>query len=375
MEGSTMHRILIVDDELTNRCLLRAMLEDEASVVLEAASGIEALEIAQRSAPDLVLLDVMMPRMDGFETTRRLKQEVGDLFLPVVLVTALSDRESRLRGLEAGADDFLTKPIDPIELRTRIRNLVTLRDRELRLRERNLDLLELIRFRDELSSLLIHDLKSPIAVVHMCLSHLGDRISADPDSLEALSDARMSIERANRIVENMLDLVRMESRRLVLHRSPARPADLLSSVAEARAPMVRNRTVRLDLQVDRELQVSADVDLLTRVIENVVDNSLRFVPIGGRIVMKAEANGEVASITIGNDGPSIPRAMRESIFEKYTRGESAGRTNHGLGLYFCRLAMEAHGGRIWVKDEPLPAVFCMELPLAPTYRLPEPRIQ
>ena len=111
-----MHRILIVDDEPLNRHLLRAMLEDEATAVLEAASGPEALEIAQRSAPDLVLLDVVMPRMDGFETTRRLKQEGGDLFLPVVLVTALSDAEARLRGLEAGADDFLTKPIDRAQL-------------------------------------------------------------------------------------------------------------------------------------------------------------------------------------------------------------------------------------------------------------------
>jgi two-component system, sensor histidine kinase and response regulator len=368
-----MHRILVVDDELANRKLLRAMLEDDASVVLEAASGPEALEVAARSAPDLVLLDVMMPKMDGFETTRRFKEEGGDLFLPIVLVTALSDRESRLRGLEAGADDFLTKPIDRTELRSRVRNLVALRDRELRLRERNLDLLELIRFRDELSSLLIHDLKSPIAVVHMCLAHLGNRIEPDPGNLEALSDARISIERANRIVENMLDLVRMESRRLVLHRSPAKPADLLGAVAVARAPLVRNRTVRLDLEVDKELQVSADVDLLTRVIENVVDNSLRHVPVGGRIVLKAEARGDVATITIGNDGPPVPNELRESIFEKYTRGDSAGRTNHGLGLYFCRLAMEAHGGRIWVRDEPLPAVFGLELPLASTYRLPEAR--
>ncbi len=361
-----MHRILIVDDEAVNRRLLRAMLEDEATSVLEAGDGIEALEIAQRSAPDLVLMDVMMPHMDGFDATRRLKQDCGDLFLPVVLVTALNDGESRRRGLEVGADDFLTKPVDRAQLVPRVRNLLGLRDRELRLRARNLDLLELIRFREEMSSLLIHDLKNPITVVQMCLAHLGNQ-PQDEVSLDALGDARTASERIMRIVENMLDLVRMESRRLVLHRSAARPADLLASVAEARGPLMRNRTVHVDLQVDRELQVSADVDLLTRVIENVVDNSLRHVPVGGNIVMRAEAQGDVATITIGNDGPPVPSEMRETIFEKYAKGESAGRTNLGLGLYFCRLALEAHGGRIWVSDQPLPAVFALELPLVATY--------
>jgi two-component system sensor histidine kinase/response regulator len=367
-----MHRILIVDDEPLNRHLLRAMVEDEATAVLEAASGPEALEIAQRSAPDLVLLDVVMPGMDGFETTRRLKQEGGDVFLPVVLVTALSDAEARSRGLEAGADDFLTKPIDRAQILPRVRNLIGLRERELRLRERNLDLLELIRFRDDMSSLLVHDLKNPMMIVQMCLTHLASR-NHDPLSLDSLRDGRLATERVNRIVENMLDLVRMESRRLVLHRSAARPADLLATVAEARGPLVRKRTVHVDLQADRDLQVSADVDLLTRVIENVVDNSLRHVPVGGHIVMKAEARGDVATITIGNDGPPVPSDMRETIFEKYARGENAGRTNLGLGLYFCRLAVEAHGGRMWVCDEPLPAVFALELPLVATYPRLEPR--
>jgi two-component system, sensor histidine kinase and response regulator len=368
-----MHRILIVDDEPVNRHLLRAMLEDEATAVLEAASGPEALAIAQRSAPDLVLLDVLMPQMDGFETTRRLKQEGGDLFLPVVLVTALSDAEARLRGLEAGADDFLTKPIDRAQLVTRVRNLIGLRERELQLRARNLALLELVQFRDEMSSTLIHDLRNPITVIQMCLAHMATRHQKDPVSLDTLNDGRLATERVTRIVENMLDLVRMEARRLVLHRSATRPTDLLATVAEARGPLVRNRTVHVDVQGDRDLQVSADVDLLTRVIENVVDNSLRHVPVGGHIVLKAEARGDVATITIGNDGPPVPSDMRETIFEKYARGEGAGRTNLGLGLYFCRLAVEAHGGRIWVRDEPLPAVFGLELPLASTYPAREPR--
>ena len=360
-----MSTILVVDDEPRNRFLLRACLEDKGRAIVEAASGEEALKMIEHQEPDLVLLDVMMPGLDGFETVRRIKERAGESFLPVVLVTALSDRESRLRGLQMGADEFLTKPIDTHELKARAKNLLALREKELTLRERNLHVLELMRFRDEMSSLLIHDLKNPTAIVDLSLDFLQRDLSQlSLQASEALVDARGATERIRRIVNNMLDLVRLESHRLVLHREPARPAELLSTVAEGRASLARKRTVRVELEADSSLQVSVDVDLLTRVIENVVDNSLQHVPEGGRILLKAEARGDSATLLIGNDGPPVPMAMRQAIFDKYMRDESGGsRRNHGLGLYFCRLATEAHGGRIWVADKPMPAVFGIELPL------------
>jgi signal transduction histidine kinase len=362
-----MPTILVVDDQPVNRQLLHAMLAEDGTTILEAASGEDAVEIAQRARPDLVLLDVMMPGLDGFETARRLKQQAGEVFLPVVLVTALADRESRVRGLEAGADEFLTKPVDRHELQLRVRNLLALRGKETTLSDRNVKMLELVRFRDEMSSLLVHDLKNPAAVVGLSLEFFrenGPRL--DADCLSALEDARGANERILRIVENMLDLVRLESHRLVLHRAPTRPAQLLSAVAEGRARLARQRTVHVELEADRDLQVSADVDLITRVIENVLDNSLRYVPVGGNILMRAEGRGETATMLIANDGPPVPLEQRQAIFEKYGQGgPPSARTNLGLGLYFCKLAMEAHGGRIWVGDEPMPAAFALELPLAP----------
>jgi two-component system sensor histidine kinase/response regulator len=363
-----MRKILVVDDEPLNRKLLRETLADDQTIVLEAASGEEALEISARSCPDLVITDVVMPGIDGFETARRLKEAAGDIFLPVILVTGLGDRDSRLRGFEVGADEFVTKPIDRTELCMRVRTLFGLRQKELQLRDRNLNLLELVHFRDEMGSLLVHDLKSPASVLRLCLEALQKQGSVLPASaLEALNDARGANERIIRIVENMLDLVHLESQRLVLHRSPTRLADLLRAAAAGRGAIARSRTVSVELEGDRNLQVSADVDLITRVIENVLDNSLRHVPRGGRILMKCEARGDLATIAIGNDGPPVPTELREAIFEKFTRGEGGTRSNLGFGLYFCRLAVEAHGGRIWVADQPMPAVFGLDLPISPTH--------
>jgi two-component system sensor histidine kinase/response regulator len=363
-----MRKILVVDDERMNRVLLREMLADGQTTILEASSGEEALAIAEQSSPDLVITDVMMPGIDGFETARRLKESAGDIFLPVIIATGLTDRDSRLHGFEVGADEFITKPIDRTELRMRVRTLFGLRQKELQLRDRNMNLLELVRFRDEMGSLLVHDLKSPASVLRLCLEALQkDERLLPASAVEALHDARGANERIIRIVENMLDLVHLESQRLVLHRSPTRPADLLRAAADGRGMIARSRTVSLELEGDRNLQVSADVDLITRVIENVLDNSLRHVPRGGRILMKCEAHGDLATIAIGNDGPPVPTELREAIFDKFTRGEGGTRNNLGFGLYFCRLAVEAHGGRIWVADHPMPAVFGLDLPISPMH--------
>ena len=166
----------------------------------------------------------------------------------------------------------------------------------------------------------------------MCLAHLASRHQTDPVSLDALSDGRLATERVNRIVENMLDLVRMESRRLVLHRSAARPADLLATVAEARGPLVRNRTVHVDRAGrpgpagQRRRRPSHPGHRERR--GQLAPPRARSA---GHIVLKAEARGDVATITIGNDGPPVPSDMRETIFEKYARGESGRPHQPGAG--------------------------------------------
>src|SRR5438445_5812976 len=148
-----MAKILIVDDEPVNRELLHAYLDGSDHELIDAASGEMALVLTKEQRPDLVLLDVMMPGLDGFETTRRLKAELTNELLPVVLVTALADHESRLRGLRAGADEFLTKPVDRHELLLRVSNLLSLRAHQVALVRRNVELIELQRFREEMSAM------------------------------------------------------------------------------------------------------------------------------------------------------------------------------------------------------------------------------
>ncbi len=361
-----MARILIVDDQPMNRELIHAYLEGSDHILADAASGDQALALAEKEPPDLVLLDVMLPGLSGFETTRRLKEHAGGLFLPVILLTSLSDRSSRLHGLEIGADDFLTKPVDRQELSARIRNLLALREKDLALIEKNVALAELNRFKEEMFQLVVHDLKTPMSVIVSNHEYLTEGLrGADPSYHEALTDSQTAGRRILRLLANLLDVARLEASRLDLRRAPTSVGALLDDIAQQRRLVAQARRIAINVTASAQLEIQADADLLTRAVENILDNSLRYTQPEGRIEMSAEAADGSAQIRIGNTGPAIPMDARTIIFEKFGQATPrAGRMNLGLGLYFCRLAAEAHGGRIWVEETAaLPTLFVLQLPL------------
>ena len=464
-------RILVVDDELANRRLLEAILVAEGFELIEASDGASALAALSDPSIDLVLLDVMMPGMSGFEVCHRIRGDLGLTSLPVVFVTALGDRASRIRGKDAGADDFLTKPVDDVELLVRVKSLVRLKrhhdekERQRHLMQVILDsmgegvvavdkaghftmynraaermlgkpspdgirpdeepgasiaralrgqassdvrvdvrhpdpehaalhlvvsarplsaagggrhgavavfrdmtrLLELDRFKEEMTSLLVHDLKNLIAVIRSGVDFAIECVEEDPGVKEALVDARNAGKRALRLLTNLLDVTRLESSRLALSQIQIEMLALFDGVTGHRTAQLRGNGIELEMSTASAATVTADLDLLARVVENVLDNAVRYTPPGGRISLTADAVADDrVQIRIGNTGPPIPDEYREAIFEKYGQTSNAApgasRMNLGLGLYFSRLAIAAHGGRIWVETTPeFPTTFVIEL--------------
>ncbi len=355
--------VLIVDDEAVNRNLIRRFLSGGEFTIREASSGEQALLAAADTPPDLVICDVMMPGMSGFEVTRALKERAGDRFLPVVMVTALTDHDSRVHGLEAGADDFLTKPIDPQELQMRVTNLLALRAKEMALVRRFVEHTELLRFRDEMSAMLVHDLKNPVAVIISNIEYALHATGLDPETIEALDDSLIAARRTIGIVGNLLDVATLEAGRFVAKRAPASLSGLVSDLLEQRSTTARRRNVELRFDIPADLEVDVDRELLLRALENVLDNGLRYLPNGGKLRVWAEADAHSCVLRIGNSGPAVPRHARQMVFEKFGQGApGVGRMNLGLGLYFFRLVAEAHGGRVWIEESPeLPAVFAISL--------------
>lgn len=357
--------ILVVDDEKANRALLRAHLTAAQHEVVEACDGEEALSRVAAHTPDLVLLDVVMPGLDGFEVTRRLRATSEPKFLPVVLVTALTDQSSRRLGLAAGADEFLTKPIDAQELLLRVRNLLALRQKGAECMARNVELAELQRFKDEMTSLLVHDLKNPLAALIGNLDYALDDPALEGDARDAIVDSRMCTRRLKELIGNLIDTQRLEAARLTLRRAPIDSSAWIAPVVASRRFDAARRGVVIETKLDAGCTVDLDVGLSTRAIENLLDNAVRHTPKGGRIGVEVRGTDTHVDLAVGNTGGGIPEELRAHLFEKYSQGDATGRTslNLGLGLYFCRLVVEAQGGRIGVEPTPdFPARFVIRMP-------------
>lgn len=380
--------ILVVDDEAGDRELLRELLEKEGYLVLEAESGEEALRLAMEASPHLILLDVMVPDLNGYEVCRRLREEPRTRFIPVVMVTAHGDFEHRLLGIEAGADEFLLKPVNLSELTTRVRSLLRLRAYHDDLEESHRRLKESEELREKLTSLIIHDLNGPLSTILFNVSV----VLADPEGKLGerektfLQRALQSGEQLAQMVRNLLDISRMEEGKLLLHKESLQVADLIRESLAAVREQAAGRGIHLDADLPPILPlVQGDRELLGRVLSNLLWNALDYTPRGGFIHVTARhvrgavigvrgpgvqpptPEDELVEIRVQDTGVGIPRAYQEKIFEKFTQigvGVDKGRRGTGLGLTFCKLAVEAHGGTIWVESqEGRGSTFIFTLPL------------
>jgi len=349
-------RILVVDDMAVNARLLTGILQLGGFEVVTASSGPEALDRLQSSSIDVVLLDVMMPDMDGFEVCRRIKEQTP--FLPVVMVTALQETADRVKALEAGADDFLTKPVDEVEVIARVKSLVRLKRQHAELDRAYAELRRVEAMRDELTYMIVHDLRTPLTSLLTGLQSLELLGELSPDQLEVVWMSVSGGQTLLSIINDLLDIGKMESGTVDLKREEIAPADLLNEAATQVSALLLAKGLTLTKQVSEELPVLyADHDKLCRTLVNLLGNAIKFTPSGGRITLSVcpDAAQESLVFSVSDTGEGIPRSAFERIFEKFgqveTRKEGR-KMSTGLGLTFCKMAVEAHGGRIWVESEP-----------------------
>jgi two-component system sensor histidine kinase/response regulator len=377
--------VLVVDDNFQNREVAEGHLVGAGYEAIQAEGGAEALAIIERQRPDLVLLDVLMPGMDGFETCRRIRAlpEVGDT--PVLFLTALGDLATHKAALDSGADDFLTKPINRTELLIRVRSLLRIKrlSDELKrnydvIRDQRDALLVAHRQKEELTALIVHDLKNPLSSILSNAEYVLGRGELGADERDSLGDVLRASQAMVRLVMNLLDVARSEDGALVPYVTEFELEGLLSDVSKEMGRRVEDKEQRIVVRVGAEVRpLRADRDLIRRMIENLIDNAYKYSPRASTIAIDALAatmddGAEPAvEIRVRDEGDGIPVAYRQSIFEKYMRVEDArggGRNSHGLGLVFCRRAVGVHGGAIWVEDGGGRGnCFCVRLPRA---RLP-----
>lgn len=344
--------ILVVDDTPANLRLLTTMLRRGGYRVCPVSSGPMALRVIETAAPDLVLLDINMPEMNGYEVCRRLKAKPRWRDLPVLFISALSDTADKVRAFEAGGVDYVGKPLQFEEVDARVRTHLELRRKTQALAESLARLQEMERLRDNLTHMVAHDMRSPLLAVQLAVGLLADAV-APTDALAAdfAERARRGAAQVVEMVNQMLDVSRLETR--TMEPNCAR-CDLVKIAHEAISAL-RPLAGGCEFRLDAPPTLAADVDcgLLLRVLTNLLVNAMKFTPPGGEIRVALCSEEGRARMAVSDQGPGVAPEDRARIFDKFAQTSvGAQRGGFGLGLAFCRLAVEAHGGSIGVESIP-----------------------
>jgi signal transduction histidine kinase len=345
--------ILIVDDEPRNIALLRACLSPLYDLI-EAHSGLAALEALKRAPIDIVLLDVMMPEQDGFETCRLIKTEGRATFLPVIIVTALREQEDRNRGLEAGADDFLLKPVDRRELLLRVRHFLRLQDQERVIRAQVDELRRLQSLHDDMVGLLVHELRNPLAGV-LSNVELALESSTDDAQREDLQHALRGCQGMSSVLDETLQVRLLQDHALIARRGPADLRALAAAAAETVQSVARRRGIEVRISVEGGASAELDERLVRRSVENLLSNAVKYSPPGIPVSLRVVNSAGGVEIEVSDGGKGIPDALKGDLFQRVGSLEaqsSAERSGIGLGLYLVKLVAEAHGGDVSVHDAP-----------------------
>jgi signal transduction histidine kinase len=366
--------VLVVDDNAENRALAKAALEDDDVPVVLASTGEEALAAFAHSQPSCVLLDIRMPGMDGITVCERIRAMPHGDRAAIVFVTAQRDVETFDRAQHAGGDDFITKPFRPAELLVRIgtamrlRQMTTERDSlAVGLKRQRDELHRLQLHKEQLSAFVVHDLKNPVNAIGLHVQRILRNAKADDRSRDAALKIQDETRGLLRMITNLLDIGKADEGQLAPVRAVVETEALIGAVVDELGARAAAADVQLMVRIEPDAgRVYADQDLMHRVLANLIENATRYAPGGSVIHVAARPVPGGVELRVADAGQGIPEAQRERVFERFvSAGSESNRTNRGLGLAFCKVAIEAHGGRIWIEDAAPGAVFCVRIADAP----------
>ena len=346
----TLHTILVVDDDPMFRRSVATRLASADLDVLFAENGTQGLALLRETSVDVVLLDVMLPDMDGFQFCQTMRRDHLESYIPVIMITALSDQQTLVRSLEAGADDFVNKWVSSGELRARI-------SAKLRIRMRQREMKHLSDFREDILHMIVHDMCNPVQVIEGYSSLLANKKSAQPEETLAAQTIHRQSRRLRGYLEEILTTARLQANELTLNQELVNLTAMMREVVEDHDIDLREKEIIVDMMPPKSVRHIVDARLMRRVFDNLLDNAIKYSPRKSRIsfsIKPSPENEGLVSVEVADQGPGIPDAAKPMLFTKFgiIPAIDSGVRQIGLGLAFCRLVVEAHGGAITVTDNP-----------------------
>lgn len=349
------YKILVVDDVVSNVLLLKILLKNEKFNVCTASNGHGCIEMAKSEHPDLILLDVMMPDISGFDTAVILKKDPATAEIPIIFLTALSNPSDLVKGFQVGANDFLTKPFNKEELVMRVMHQISLVAAKRIIVQQYEELKRTVTNRDKMYSVIAHDLRSPMASIRMVLNLLVNVISPDvigQDMYDLIDKANRETEETHELLDNLLKWTKSQTGRLNVALQSFEVGDVIRGVADIFTIIAETKgiTLKLDDQ-NAQLLVTADKDMLNTVVRNFLSNAIKFSNSGSTIDMFITRKDKFAKISVRDHGVGIKEERLKTLFHA---GETTYGTNNeegsGLGLQLCKDFAMKNGGDVEVES-------------------------
>lgn len=349
------YKILIVDDVVSNVLLLKILLTNEKFQVCTANNGTTCIEQAKKEHPDLILLDVMMPDISGFDTAVILKKDDETKDIPIIFLTALNTPADLVHGFKVGASDFLTKPFNKEELVMRVMQQISLVAAKRIIEQQNAELRATLSNRDKMYSVIAHDLRSPMASIRMVLNLVVASTSPDlvgPELYELLDKANKESEDVHDLLDNLLKWTKSQTGRLNVVIQDLDLNDIIPGVVDIFEMIAQTKRIKLDLQMgETPLVVTADNDMLKTVVRNFLSNAIKFSPEDSSIEIIMTKEGDFAKVSVRDHGVGIAAERLGSIFHKgETTYGTEGEEGSGLGLQLCQDFARKIGGDCTVES-------------------------
>jgi two-component system, sensor histidine kinase and response regulator len=372
----TQASILVIDDESDNFDVIETLLHDEGYQLNYAPSGQRAIDRLDRFQPDIILLDVMMPDLDGMEVCRRIKTNPQWQAVPIIMVTALTTKDDLAQCLRTGADDFISKPVNGVELRARIHSM-------LRIKQQYDNVQTLLKAREDMTNMIVHDLRNPLASIVLA-SHILRFPTLSPEKQqEKVNQIAIAGQQLQSLIDSLLIMGKLESGKMVLNYTEVDLCVICRSAVEDMEAIAAQKSLTLVSYLPDSVSeagrspavamlgdspsglVKVDAAMFRRVLDNLLSNAIKFSPSNSQVSLRAEYSGVGgAKVQVADSGPGVSEDLRQSIFEKYEIGTLNSEVSQiGLGLAFCKKAIEAHHGSITVEDNhPRGSIFTVFLP-------------